>query len=82
MSSTFLGNLHLNCTTPEHSEEVFNTIEPYVFEWTGLCHPFLMCVCMLSRIESFTIVNASISSFNDFSSSPFKSFQFIYFCAS
>jgi len=32
------GNLHLNCTTPEHSEEVFNTIEPYVFEWTAKHH--------------------------------------------
>lgn len=36
MSSTLLGNLHLNFTTPEHSEDVLSTIEPYVFEWTGL----------------------------------------------
>lgn len=36
MSSTLLGNLHLNFTTPEHSEDVLSAIEPYVFEWTGL----------------------------------------------
>ncbi|XP_015779849.1 PREDICTED: D-2-hydroxyglutarate dehydrogenase, mitochondrial-like [Acropora digitifera] len=29
------GNLHLNITTPEHSDEVLNAIEPYVFEWTA-----------------------------------------------
>lgn len=33
--SFLLGNLHLNITTPEHSDEVLNAIEPYVFEWTG-----------------------------------------------
>ena len=30
------GNLHLNIMTPDHSDEVLNEIEPYVFEWTGL----------------------------------------------
>lgn len=29
------GNLHLNFTTPDHSEDVLNAIEPYVFEWTA-----------------------------------------------
>jgi len=34
--NTYTGNLHLNITTPDHSDEVLNEIEPYVFEWTGL----------------------------------------------
>lgn len=29
------GNLHLNFTTPDYSEEVLNLIEPYVYEWTA-----------------------------------------------
>lgn len=29
------GNLHLNFTTPEYSEEVLNAIEPYVYQWTA-----------------------------------------------
>ena len=35
-STLFTGNLHLNITTPDHSDEVLHEIEPYVFEWTGL----------------------------------------------
>lgn len=29
------GNLHLNVSTPTYSKEVFNLIEPYLFEQTG-----------------------------------------------
>ncbi|KAK3739848.1 hypothetical protein QZH41_009093 [Actinostola sp. cb2023] len=29
------GNLHFNVTSKEHSEEVINAIEPYVYEWTA-----------------------------------------------
>lgn len=32
------GNLHLNFTTAEHSEDVLSAIEPYVFEWTAKHH--------------------------------------------
>lgn len=32
------GNLHLNITTPDYSDEVLNEIEPYVFEWTAKHH--------------------------------------------
>jgi len=27
------GNLHLNVSTPKYDNEVFNLIEPYLFEW-------------------------------------------------
>eukprot|EP00088_Acartia_fossae_P052598 TRINITY_DN5947_c0_g1_i1.p1 TRINITY_DN5947_c0_g1~~TRINITY_DN5947_c0_g1_i1.p1 ORF type:complete len:501 (-),score=84.31 TRINITY_DN5947_c0_g1_i1:45-1547(-) len=29
------GNLHLNVTTPQYSQEVMSLIEPYIYEWTG-----------------------------------------------
>jgi len=32
--SQFLGNLHLNITCKEYSQEVMDMIEPYVYDWT------------------------------------------------
>jgi hypothetical protein len=31
----FPGNLHLNIVSPEFSDKVLDTIEPYVYEFTG-----------------------------------------------
>ena len=29
------GNMHLNITTPEYSQEVMDGIEPFLYEWTS-----------------------------------------------
>ena len=35
--SFVVGNLHLNITSPQYSEEVTNHIEPFLFEYTSEC---------------------------------------------
>lgn len=30
------GNLHLNVSATEHTEELLDVIEPFVYEFTGL----------------------------------------------
>jgi len=29
------GNLHFNVTSKEHSHEIMDQLEPYVYQWTG-----------------------------------------------
>ena len=29
------GNMHLNITTPQYSQEVMDGIEPFLYEWTS-----------------------------------------------
>lgn len=51
-STLYTGNLHLNITTPDHSDEVLNEIEPYVFEWTGLAIFYLQIRLFLLHINN------------------------------
>jgi hypothetical protein len=63
------GNLHLNVSAPKYNEEVFNLIEPFLFEWIGtdsakvfffFCLFLLTLLCFVCLFVQQNIVEASV----------------------